>query len=417
MNDCVVLTNKSTLEVLGLFNPGNSLWEERTTLWYIFFYLLIVIYCILFLGLALTCILLLIKRHLAQRFKVRTFIAIDLALVTLGLSRALFLLLDPWKQLGFCTHYVCTVFSRLLGSLGFPSLTASYTLVFLTLWISARINLGRSWVQRLKILIPLCFVHYVIAIIFEIIALVPLDSPMTVIVLLIVCEAIFSIWGLLVCVLFLIAGFRLLRIVEETCKSSSMICKDSPNLSRHDLIEMSKFKEDSTKQGEEVRKRSNTNTKLKNILKNKQRRALRKITLITYITVALGIIYSILSIINLIMLTLGVFNDCPGTQFPEVWLTLKYVVFTTEFSMALLLIYAISDCTPLINTFKKTMRRCCKSNENTNQIEDKNAIGKLSIVKDTTETRDSELSPHLTKQCGSVISPLSVSFSVNDELH
>ena len=113
-----------------------------------------------------------------QRFRVRTFITIDLALITLGISRTLFLILDPWGQSGFCKHYACIVVSRLLGSLAFPGLTASYTLVFITLWISARIRLrGKSWIQKLKVLVPLCFIHFGVAILFEIIVALPFLPP------------------------------------------------------------------------------------------------------------------------------------------------------------------------------------------------------------------------------------------------
>jgi len=154
-NSCLTeLTNLSTLKVLSMLRPSDSPhWDQRTQWWYAFFYLLIIIYGILFLSFSIFCLLILTKRHLAQRFQVRTSIAIDLALIVLGCSRFLFLLLDPWGQLGFCTHFACTVLSRLLGSLGFPSLTASYTLVFLTLWISARIQLGRTWVKRFRRLV------------------------------------------------------------------------------------------------------------------------------------------------------------------------------------------------------------------------------------------------------------------------
>ena len=353
MEDCSVdFSNETAISIVALLVPNNSsYWRERTDAWYAFFYLLIIIFSVLFLAFAITCILLLSKRHLAQRFRVRTFIAIDLALITLGISRFLFLLLDPWGQLGFCNHYACIVISRLLGALGFPSLTASYTLVFLTLWISARLRLGRSWVQRLKVLIPLCCTHYVVAIAVEIILLVPLQGTLGVLILLVSCEAVFTVWGMIVCLLFLIAGFRLLKTLEETGKKSSVICKDSPNLNRHDLIEKSRFE---AKNMDNLKKRSLTTLRLKQKLKSQHKQALRKVTLITYVTVALGIAYSVLSLISLFFVIFSLFDGCPGEvegsqMLPEVWLVIKYILFTLEICMALLLTYAINDYTPLIN--------------------------------------------------------------------
>ena len=359
-NCSVDLDNKTAISVVALLVPNDSpYWAERSAAWYAFFYLMIVIYSVLFLGFGICCLILLAKRHLAQRFRVRTFIAIDLALIVLGFSRFVFLVLDPWGQSGFCTHYACIIISRLLGALAFPSLTASYTLVFLTLWISARIQMGRSCVQKLKILIPLCCIHYVVALIIETILLIRVIDSFVVLVMLVACEAIFSLWGFLVCLLFFVGGFRLLKTLERTARNSSVICKDTPNMSRHDLIERSKFKNQS-KSPKEIRQRSLTTMKLKHMLQTKQKAALRKITLITYVTVILGMLYSLLSIVNLFIVSFSLFHGCPGDflglrMLQEVWLVIRYVFFTIEICMAVLLTYAITDYTPLIKALRKVI--------------------------------------------------------------
>ena len=361
-NCTVILSNKTAIAVLAVFVPSDSkYWEERTDSWYAFFYLLIIIYSVLFLAFAITCIVLLSRRHLAQRFKVRTFIAIDIALIVLGCSRFLFLVLDPWRQLGFCTHYACTVISRLLGALGFPSLTASYTLVFITLWLSARIHLGRSCVQKLKILIPLCCIHYVVALAVEIVLLTPFSESVGVLILLVSCEAVFSIWGFTVCLLFLVAGFRLLKTLQKTAKKSSVICRDSPNVNRHDLIDKSRF---TSKNFENLRTFSLSTMKLKAAAISHQNRALRKVTLITYITMALGITYSVLGLANLFFVIFSLFDGCPGEiqggkMLPELWLLLQYIFFSIEICMAVLLTYAINDYAPLIAAFKGMILKCC----------------------------------------------------------
>ncbi len=363
-NCTVSLTEQDAITIVSLLVPSNnSYWAERTERWYAFFYLLIVIYSVLFLGFAITCLLLLCKRHLAQRFRVRTFIAIDLALAVLGISRFLFLMIDPWGQSGFCKHYACIVFSRLLGALGFPSLTASYTLVFLTLWISAHIQLGRSWVQKLKILIPLCCTHYVVALIIEVILLSPIPASEVIVSLVVACEAFFSLWGFMVCFMFFVAGFRLLNTLKKTDRKSSVICRDSPNMTRADLIERSKFNQ---KNEANLRKRSLTTMKLKEKVISHQKRALRKVTLITYITVVLGMLYSTLSIANLFLVILGLFDGCPGeikggVMRPEVWLFIRYIFFTIEFSMGVLLTYSINDLAPVIDALREAIIKCCES--------------------------------------------------------
>ncbi len=348
-----------------LIPPSNGVvnseyWIDKTPAWKAFFYIMLITFGIFFLALAIFCLLMLAKRHLAQRFKVRTFIVIDVALMTLGFSRALFILLDAWGQSGFCTHKACVVFSRLSGALAFPSLTASYTLVFITLWMSARIQLGQSSYQKFNILIPLCFVHYCVAIVLEIVGLIPWPSNAKVVMyLLIACEALFSVWGFVVCFAYLFAGNRLLHSIKKSARDSSRICHDSPTLTREQLIEKSKF------QNRERRARTSSNLRLKNIVREHHRRAIRKVSIIMYLTVILGMLYSVLSLANLITATLTIFDGCPGFIFglekqdPGVWLFIRYISFALEFLLAVLLTYSVNDYRPVLIALKGILRKCC----------------------------------------------------------
>ena len=352
----------NTYELFRLVTPmDDPNWEERDIVYWVFFYLMVVIFVMLFFMLGVGSIVLIMKRHLAVRFKLRTFIAIDLALCTLGFSRVIFLIFNPWNQYGFCTHHACTAISRLLNALAFPSITASYTLVFITLWMSARIQLGPSNVQKVKILIPLCLIHYVVAIAFEIIGSLPLSTALPILILLMLCETVFSLWGFLVCFSFLFAGFRLLKTVEKSARQSSMICRDSPSMTREQLVEKSKF---SNRKSKEIRQRSRSTMKLKHMLRERHQRAIRKITLLTYITVILGILYSAVSVANLIQVAISIFHGCPGyirgmKQLPSVWLTFRYIFFTLEILLAVLLTYAINDSKPVVEFVKKRVTSVC----------------------------------------------------------
>ena len=350
---CESLKDQQVHQIFGLAVPNEEHWQERTSVWYVFFYLMLIIYGLLFICLGVACIILLWKRHLAQRFKIKTFIAIDLALMTLGFSRALFFVLDPWGQSGYFTCQGCIIASRLIAALAFPSLTASYTLVFITLWLSARLQLGGSCVQNLKVLIPLCFGHYVVAILFEIVGSLPV-SKYPVVFLLISCEAVFSTWGFFVCFGFLFAGVRLLRSVKKSARSSSIVCRDSPSMTRHELINKSRFQ---NRAKERTRGRTQSNMKLKALLRDHHRRAIRKVTIITYITATLGMLYSVVSFINLVLLSLNLFHKCPGyiddkKLHPGVWLALRYVVLTLELFMGTLLTYSISDYKPVVGLLR-----------------------------------------------------------------
>lgn len=362
--NCTVSLQNITVDVVSLLVPSNnSSWETRSDVWYGFFYVMIVLFVLSFLTLGVACILLMVKRHLAQRFKVRTFLAIDITLMILGFSRVLFLLLDPWGQLPteqFCKHQACTIVSRFLLALGFPSLTASYTLVFITLWMSAHMQLGLPWIQQLKFLIPLCFVHYVFAIVFEIIGTIPVLSRTVVIPLLVSCEIFFALAGFLVCFAFLFAGLRLLKSVEKSARDCSAVSPETPTMSRHDFIEKSKFKN----RERDGQVRSQTTLKLKHMLRDKHLRAIRKITRITFVTATLGMLYSVVTIVNLVLMCLSLFEGCPGLisgskQSPALWLAIRYAVFSLEIGLAILLTYAINDYKPVVQFMKNCIKMCC----------------------------------------------------------
>lgn len=346
----------STIQALGLLAPNDENWKERTPGWYATFNAMVVMIGLFYVGIATYALVSLCKRRSAARFKkVRTFIAIDIALLLLGVSRVAFLSLDPWGQNEYFTCRGCVIVSRLLSTIAFPSLTASYTLLFITLWISARIRLGTFMIQKLKVILPLCFLHYVIAFLVEVIASVPL-SPFAALILVVVCEAIFSLWGILLCIAFMIAGVRLLHTIKMSARSSSVVCRDTPQLSRHDLIMSNK---EQKPESPSMLYRQRTKSKIKTEAQAKHHRAVRKITHITYFTASLAILYSSLVMINLIFICLTLFDGCAGTiggkkLSPDIWLLLRWLQFATELLLAVVLLYSNTDCRPFLHFIKQT---------------------------------------------------------------
>ena len=364
---CMDLSNKSVIDILTAIVPNCDIgsWTPITTTWLVFFYLHVILFGISFFLLGVVSVIFLFKRHSAQRFKATTFIAIDVSLAILGFSRFLFYILDPYGVSGYCTEIGCIITSRLLFSLGFPSLTAAYTLVFLTLWHSAKMRLGRSCVQHWKVIIPLCFIHYFIAVVVEIIGAV---GPQPVIFLVIGCEVFFSMWGLLVCVTFLIAGTRLLKSIHVSARNTSVVCREKN-------IEAPKEKRSSLKR---LKSHTYSTIRMKREMKQHHKQAIRKITIITFVTASLGAIYSLFNIAQLIMVSLQIFGSCPeqGSEEYEansdLWLALRYMCIFLELCMAILLIYSINDCRPIFKGISNVVGffndHCCHvKNTKTNE--------------------------------------------------
>lgn len=361
------LSNKSVIDILTAIVPNCEIgsWTPITTTWLVFFYLHVILFGISFFLLGVVSVIFLFKRHSAQRFKAKTFIAIDVSLAILGFSRFLFYILDPYGVSGYCTELGCIITSRLLFSLGFPSLTAAYTLVFLTLWHSAKMRLGRSCVQHWKVIIPLCFIHYCIAVIVEIIGAV---GPQPVIFLVIGCEVFFSLWGLLVCVTFLIAGTRLLKSIHVSARNTSVVCREKN-------VEAPQEKRSSLKR---LKSRTYSTVRMKREMKQHHKQAIRKITIITFVTASLGAIYSLFNIAQLIMVSLQIFGSCPEQGSKEyeansdLWLALRYMCIFLELCMAILLIYSINDCRPILKGISNVVGffndHCCHvKNTKTNE--------------------------------------------------
>ena len=374
-SSCLDLRNDSVLEILSALAPNcdRGAWSPLTVAWKVFFYLYISVSALLYLLLGIVCMILLFKRHSAQRFKAKTFVAIDVALAILGFSRFLFYIIDPYGISGFCEgHLGCVITSRLLNALGFPSLTAAYTLVFITLWYCAKMRLGRNCIQHWKIIVPLCFIHYFVAIIVEIIGAV---GPYSVVFLLFSCEAIFTLWGLFVCATFLIAGCRLVHSIKHSVRQSSVVCRERTSI-KEDNVAAGKPKGTITNSKGSTLTYKVTRMKLQTKARHKQ--AIRKITIITYIAAVLGGLYSLLTLAQLIMISLQLFGPCPEKDSStyhsnsNVWLLLKYVSTIIEYSMAILLVYSINDFRPIITWVTKCFHLRSTGIENNEKKSKKN---------------------------------------------
>lgn len=346
---CLNVNNATVQEILGSLVPNckRGAWSDIGDLWLGTFYFHVVAFGLAFLLIGIACVVFLSKRHLAQRFKTKTFIAIDVSLCILGFSKFFFYVLDPYGIAGFCPPGLpCMITSRLFFSLGFPSLTAAYTLVFLTLWYSARMKLGRSCIQRWRVIIPLCFIHYVVAVVFEFVG--AFGDAYYIIFLLLVCEAVFTIWGLVVCGTFLVGGLRLLHSVRKSANNSSIVSTDV-------VIQDSRERD-----GKRVYTRSQSTMRLK--IKKTHQQALRKIAIVTYSAAILGALYSLFGIANLVMLCLQLFGDCVEEglgQNSNLWLALKYLNGVIEVFLAILLLYSINDVRPVVHVIKNGFGLIC----------------------------------------------------------
>lgn len=307
-------------------DAGIGVWSQRTENWTNAFIASIVLRIPFYLLIAGLSIFFLVKN--GARFQAKTFPVIYTCTALLGISRVLFLALDPYGVLGWITdHWLpWVIISRLLLAVGIPSLTTSYTLVFLTLWKAGDVTLSRHWHRKWKVTLSVPLVYFLIALLAEILAN---TSTYPAIVAIIGCELFFSIWGITMCVIYLIAGNRLVRTIQRRTMRSSTV--SDTNIHRNQL---------------EYRR---------HIQQGVPARAIKKISYITYGTAVLGVPYSLVNIAALALL-IHLRVECFG-KYGEVdstlWLCLKISSKVLEIMLAFIILYSVTDVTRLWNALKR----------------------------------------------------------------
>lgn len=145
-------------------------------------------------------------------------VAINFLLAILGITRALFLFLDPYSsgENGFhCPHWLLT----LLYGIAFPCLTSSFSLVHLAFLEVANVHIGPSKLQRVPFLSGVITTHFTLVIIAE--TTTAFNAKVT--PLLIVCQSFFILWGFLLSVSFIYSGLKVILSSEKVQKQLEMI--------------------------------------------------------------------------------------------------------------------------------------------------------------------------------------------------
>ena len=318
------------------------IWEERSLAWNLTFKISVGLLALLFLLLGLLAVVMVIRKdslrlQLKAKNGPKTFYAVYTCIAILCFSRFLLLALDPYGIIGFISqHFRCwIIISRLLSLPGFPSLVASYTLVFLTLVkLSAASLQTKHWYHQWKYVISVALVPYVIATAGEAISHASFYPALLTVL---VCESLFTLWGAIVSVTFLFTGNRLLRKIRMLQAKSVRVSHDHT----------SGPSEDTLRQVQSHRYvRSEYQRRIESI-----RNSIRKIVIITFVTAIISILYSLTNATNLTLLSLLVY-DCLGFMgrrgHPDAWLTLMIMLRFLELMLVVNMLYSVTDAQQII---------------------------------------------------------------------
>ena len=363
MHKINLTADKEPYEILALLTPLNTeIWEKRSVGWMTVFKIYIGVFAAFYMLLAIMAIVMIYRKD-CIRLQTKTFLAVYSIIAVLGFSRTLFLILDPYGLIGFIKDHFARwiIISRFIAALGFPSLVASYTLVFLTLLKLSKTSARSKWYQKWKFVAPIAAIPYVIALGAEIIGN---TAPYPALISVIACESALTIFGVLICGVFLFAGRRLTHKIR---------------LQERRTIRLSSIRTGEGENSQVVEQRTNFAAQEYERHHRRFEKTTRKITIITYATALLGILYSIITATNVVVISLFVFYNCLGFRArgsSAAWLILQIGLRSAEIPLALVMFYSITDVT---NMVKYIRCNCCRKTRQPVPCKRQTALGHLHL--------------------------------------
>ncbi|XP_002737848.1 uncharacterized protein LOC100375776 [Saccoglossus kowalevskii] len=161
----------------------NEVWGPA---WEIHVYGIGILFALLALYSLVSMIRLRSRRLLSQGY----FIALNFIMLVMGIDRAVYLLVDPYNS----RQLFPAPLAYFLHSLAFPCLTSAFSILFLALLQSTKMQLVSPKIQKVKILTSIICVHFALSVSADLIVGFTSQAK----ILLLVCQAAFVLWGLLI---------------------------------------------------------------------------------------------------------------------------------------------------------------------------------------------------------------------------
>ena len=221
----------SAMELIRLSYPnkdntfGN--WGHLNRTWVIAFYIHVIIFSVSFFALGTISLLVLIMRDFQGRRVLKelnpkivyTLACINVLLVILGYSKFFFFMLDPYLVSGYLDCEYCHIPWSLMESLSLPSLTVAYTMEFFTLWMCIQI-VQESVFKKCQFVAPFAFINYAVAMVVQVVANLFVYPG---IITIITCTVYFICFGIIVCLVYILTGWRVLGTIKTTARRSTFI--------------------------------------------------------------------------------------------------------------------------------------------------------------------------------------------------
>ena len=127
---------------------------------------------------------------------------LNVIMLILGFARSFVLFTDPYHQ-GDIIHNVSI--TRVLWSLGSPSLTSADCLVILALVETAKISLAPQKMQKLSFVLTIIIVHFILVLVTDFVVSEFVEAK----AMLVFCQGFFTMWGAILGVGYFVLGYKL----------------------------------------------------------------------------------------------------------------------------------------------------------------------------------------------------------------
>lgn len=186
--------------------PGPD-WEVATQIWGVAWQVHWAGFGIIFSMLALRSLIALAQVRKREGFGRKPLVvAINVLVLTQGVTRALFLFLDPYESRTNGLK-VPPWLTNLLYGITFPCLTSSFCLIHLAFIEVSKVQIGSKKLQSVSFLSVVITIHFAIVVTAEIVTAMKAElTP-----LIIVCQSLFILWGFLLSTSFIYSGLKVIQ--------------------------------------------------------------------------------------------------------------------------------------------------------------------------------------------------------------
>lgn len=171
---------------------------------------------------ATVCILSIIKKF--KDGKAKLTMALLVMVLLFNVSRAISLFADPY----YAFNNIHFILARIIWSVGLPFLTSSFSLVFLVLLDTTKMDIGPPKFQRFSAISIVTGIHITIVVTSDFIVFYNESAKM----MLVFCQGIFLSYGLTLAIGYMYVGIKM----KQNCAAGSMHGKYSNSIMQSDII-------------------------------------------------------------------------------------------------------------------------------------------------------------------------------------